>query len=81
MIFSHHPGSIVGSDRFAVWLRQPPLPSVETACIAGFMPIQAGGWSTSTLPRTIDWSFEYNKALVRMALRKAETSLLAGCRG
>ncbi|WP_375506546.1 LLM class flavin-dependent oxidoreductase [uncultured Nostoc sp.] len=29
-----------------------------------FLPIQAGGWSASTLPRTTDWSFEYNKALV-----------------
>jgi alkanesulfonate monooxygenase SsuD/methylene tetrahydromethanopterin reductase-like flavin-dependent oxidoreductase (luciferase family) len=30
-----------------------------------FLPIQAGGWSASTLPRTTDWSFEYNADLVR----------------
>jgi FMNH2-dependent dimethyl sulfone monooxygenase len=32
-----------------------------------FLPIQAGGWSASTLPRTTDWSFDYNAALVRQA--------------
>ena len=25
-----------------------------------FLPIQAGGWSASTLPRTTDWTFDYN---------------------
>ncbi len=28
-----------------------------------FLPIQAGGWSASTLPRTTSWHFDYNKAL------------------
>ncbi|MBD2497398.1 LLM class flavin-dependent oxidoreductase [Nostoc sp. FACHB-280] len=32
-----------------------------------FLPIQAGGWSASKLPRTTDWQFEYNKALVLKA--------------
>ncbi|WGS54852.1 LLM class flavin-dependent oxidoreductase [Paraburkholderia sp. D15] len=32
-----------------------------------FLPIQAGGWSASTLPRTTDWSFDYNLALVQQA--------------
>ncbi|WP_246791881.1 LLM class flavin-dependent oxidoreductase [Burkholderia perseverans] len=32
-----------------------------------FLPIQAGGWSASTLPRTTDWSFDYNAALVQQA--------------
>ncbi|CAG9251939.1 Coenzyme F420-dependent N5,N10-methylene tetrahydromethanopterin reductase and related flavin-dependent oxidoreductases; sulfonate monooxygenase [Paraburkholderia unamae] len=32
-----------------------------------FVPIQAGGWSASTLPRTTDWSFDYNAALVQRA--------------
>jgi dimethylsulfone monooxygenase len=32
-----------------------------------FLPIQAGGWSASSLPRTTDWSFDYNAALVRQA--------------
>jgi FMNH2-dependent dimethyl sulfone monooxygenase len=30
-----------------------------------FLPIQAGGWSASMLPRTTDWSFDYNADLVR----------------
>ncbi|WP_420887527.1 LLM class flavin-dependent oxidoreductase [Burkholderia anthina] len=32
-----------------------------------FLPIQAGGWSASTLPRGTDWSFDYNAALVEKA--------------
>jgi FMNH2-dependent dimethyl sulfone monooxygenase len=32
-----------------------------------FLPIQAGGWSASTLPRTTDWNFDYNLALVQQA--------------
>lgn len=32
-----------------------------------FLPIQAGGWSASTLPRGTDWSFDYNARLVRKA--------------
>jgi dimethylsulfone monooxygenase len=32
-----------------------------------FLPIQAGGWSASTLPRTTDWSFDYNADLVLKA--------------
>jgi len=41
-------------------LRQPML-------LGLFLPIQAGGWSASQLPRTTDWSFDYNAALVRKA--------------
>ncbi|MGR7997213.1 MULTISPECIES: LLM class flavin-dependent oxidoreductase [unclassified Xanthobacter] len=32
-----------------------------------FLPIQNGGWSPSTLPRTTDWTFDYNKALTLKA--------------
>ncbi|SDD30999.1 LLM class flavin-dependent oxidoreductase [Paraburkholderia lycopersici] len=32
-----------------------------------FLPIQSGGWSMSTLPRTTDWSFDYNARLTRRA--------------
>lgn len=39
-------------------LRQPLM-------LGLFLPIQAGGWSASTLPRTTDWTFEYNAGLVR----------------
>jgi len=41
-------------------LRQPVL-------LGLFLPIQAGGWSASTLPRTTDWTFDYNAALVAKA--------------
>jgi FMNH2-dependent dimethyl sulfone monooxygenase len=41
-------------------LRQPLL-------LGLFLPIQNGGWSPSTLPRTTDWSFAYNAALTRQA--------------
>ncbi len=41
-------------------LQQPVLLGV-------FLPIQAGGWTQSTLPRTTDWSFEYNKNLTLSA--------------
>ena len=32
-----------------------------------FLPIQNGGWSMSTLPRSTDWSFDYNLALTQRA--------------
>jgi FMNH2-dependent dimethyl sulfone monooxygenase len=41
-------------------LRQPILLGV-------FLPIQAGGWTQSTLARSTDWSFEYNKTLTLTA--------------
>ncbi len=41
-------------------LRQPML-------LGLFLPIQAGGWSASTLPRTTDWRWEYNRDLVLTA--------------
>ncbi len=34
-----------------------------------FLPIQDGGWSASTAPRSTTWTFEYNKALVLQAER------------
>ncbi|MEJ1975553.1 MAG: LLM class flavin-dependent oxidoreductase [Acetobacteraceae bacterium] len=37
-------------------LRQPMM-------LGLFLPIQAGGWSASSLPRTTTWHFDYNKAL------------------
>ena len=41
-------------------LRQPMM-------LGLFLPIQNGGWSTSTLPRTTDWTFDYNAALTKHA--------------
>jgi FMNH2-dependent dimethyl sulfone monooxygenase len=32
-----------------------------------FLPIQSGGWTASTLPRTTSWTFDYNAALTRQA--------------
>ena len=32
-----------------------------------FLPIQSGGWSPSTLPRTTSWEFEYNARLAKQA--------------
>jgi FMNH2-dependent dimethyl sulfone monooxygenase len=41
-------------------LRQPVL-------LGLFLPIHHGGWSSSTLPRTTDWSFDYNAKLTQKA--------------
>lgn len=41
-------------------LRQPLI-------LGLFLPIQDGGWSTSTLPRTTTWTFDYNAQLTKRA--------------
>lgn len=41
-------------------LRQPLM-------LGLFLPIQNGGWSTSILPRTTTWTFDYNAALTQKA--------------
>jgi hypothetical protein len=38
--------------------RQPLIPGL-------FLPVQSSGWSASLLPRTTDWTFDYNAALTR----------------
>lgn len=53
------PGDFAGSPLSRV-LRQPFL-------LGLFLPIQAGGWTPSTLPRTTSWTFDYNLALTRRA--------------
>lgn len=45
---------------FSYHLRHPFL-------LGLFLPIQSGGWTASTLPRSIDWRFEYNAALAQRA--------------
>ncbi|WP_098016113.1 LLM class flavin-dependent oxidoreductase [Paraburkholderia caribensis] len=46
----------------------PVSHALEQPLLLGlFLPIQAGGWSASTLPRTTDWRFDYNLALVEKA--------------
>jgi FMNH2-dependent dimethyl sulfone monooxygenase len=41
-------------------LKQPVL-------LGLFLPIHHGGWSASTLPRSTDWSFDYNAKLTQTA--------------
>ena len=49
------------------------LAKAEQPLLLGlFLPIQAGGWSASTLPRTTDWNFDYNLALVQKALNHTD---------
>ncbi|MDR2128235.1 MAG: LLM class flavin-dependent oxidoreductase [Burkholderiaceae bacterium] len=61
-------GSIVGVERFSSPLDFPDSPvsqALRQPILLGlFLPIQAGGWSASTLPRTTDWRWEYNRDLV-----------------
>jgi FMNH2-dependent dimethyl sulfone monooxygenase len=68
MVLTHSPGAIVGWQRFAAPTDFPDSPlsrALQQPVLLGlFLPIQAGGWSASTLPRTTDWQFEYNKSLV-----------------
>jgi dimethylsulfone monooxygenase len=46
----------------------PVSRALEQPLLLGlFLPIQAGGWSASTLPRSTDWNFDYNLALVQKA--------------
>ena len=46
----------------------PLSQALEQPTLLGlFLPIQAGGWSASTLPRTTDWTFDYNLALTQTA--------------
>jgi FMNH2-dependent dimethyl sulfone monooxygenase len=46
----------------------PLSKALEQPVLLGlFLPVQAGGWSASTLPRTTDWAFGYNKALTLKA--------------
>ncbi|SFM35091.1 FMNH2-dependent dimethyl sulfone monooxygenase [Methylobacterium pseudosasicola] len=72
MVLSHAPGSLVGLDRFAAPTDFPesPLSRVlrEQPILLGlFLPIQAGGWTNSTLERSTDWRFDYNRDLVLRA--------------
>jgi alkanesulfonate monooxygenase SsuD/methylene tetrahydromethanopterin reductase-like flavin-dependent oxidoreductase (luciferase family) len=45
---------------FSRLIRQPLI-------LGLFLPVQSGGWSASLLPRTTDWTFDYNAALTRRA--------------
>lgn len=71
MTLTHRPGSLVGRDRFPAPSDFPDSPYSqalkEPVLLGLFLPIQAGGWSASTLPRTTDWRFAYNRDLVLKA--------------
>jgi FMNH2-dependent dimethyl sulfone monooxygenase len=70
-ILTHRPGALVGLDGFKSqtdWPESPLSEALTQPILLGlFLPIQAGGWSASTLPRTTNWSFEYNRDLVLAA--------------
>lgn len=53
------PGEYADSPLSRV-LRQPFM-------LGLFLPIQDGGWTPSTLPRTTDWTFDYNASLTKRA--------------
>lgn len=71
MNIAHKPGSIVGLPSLPTPADYPDSPLSQAyrqpVLLGLFLPIQAGGWTQSTLPRTTDWSFEYNKNLTLRA--------------
>ena len=58
-------GGMTGPGDFAA----SPLSRVlqQPLMLGLFLPIQSGGWTPSTLPRTTDWTFEYNAGLTKRA--------------
>ncbi|MDU2928523.1 LLM class flavin-dependent oxidoreductase, partial [Bradyrhizobium sp.] len=70
-IITHRPGALVDLDGFrgpADWPESPLSRALTQPLLLGlFLPIQAGGWSASTLPRTTSWHFDYNRDLVLTA--------------
>ncbi|HEY0123699.1 MAG TPA: LLM class flavin-dependent oxidoreductase [Rhizobium sp.] len=71
MSIQHQPGSFVGLPKFAAPTDFPESPlsqALKQPVLLGlFLPIQAGGWTQSTLERSTDWRFDYNKALTLRA--------------
>jgi len=71
MTFIDRPASLAGSTAFrgpADFAHSPLAQAFRQPLFLGlFLPIQAGGWSASTLPRTTTWTFDYNKALTLKA--------------
>src|ERR1700745_2914554 len=52
----------------AAFPESPRSRVVRQSLILGlFLPVQSGGWSASLLPRTTDWTFDYNAALTKRA--------------
>ncbi|MER9179267.1 LLM class flavin-dependent oxidoreductase [Mesorhizobium sp. M0482] len=71
MTLAHKPGSIVGTPFFKAPTDYPDSPlskALQQPVLLGlFLPIQAGGWTNSTLPRSTDWRFDYNRDLTLKA--------------
>ena len=72
MTITHAAGHLVGLDALPSPFDYPNSPAAQAftrhpLTLGLFLPIQAGGWSASTLPRTTDWSWEYNRDLVLKA--------------
>ena len=60
----HHPTAATPAQ----FAERPFSRVLQQPLILGlFLPIQSGGWSASLLPRTTDWTFDYNAALTRRA--------------
>ncbi len=50
------------------YLQSPLSQALQQPVLLGlFLPIHHGGWSSSNLPRTTDWSFDYNAKLTQKA--------------
>ncbi|MEW6644878.1 MAG: LLM class flavin-dependent oxidoreductase [Pseudomonadota bacterium] len=71
MTIVHKPGALVGSPVFnspADYPESPLARALQQPLLLGlFLPIQAGGWSASTLPRSTTWTFDYNRDLTLAA--------------
>jgi dimethylsulfone monooxygenase len=59
----------LGMPRLPDSFPQSPLAAAfrQPLMLGLFLPIQAGGWTASRLPRTTTWTFDYNAALTRKA--------------
>src|SRR5215469_2916806 len=62
---SESPRTATAPDQFA----NSPLSNIirQPLILGLFLPVQSGGWSASLLPRTTDWTFDYNATLTRRA--------------
>jgi FMNH2-dependent dimethyl sulfone monooxygenase len=71
MTIVHKPGEIVGWPLFpspSQFADSPLSKALKQPLLLGlFLPIQAGGWSASTLPRSTTWTFDYNRDLTLSA--------------
>jgi FMNH2-dependent dimethyl sulfone monooxygenase len=71
MTLAHQSAAPIGQSSFpspADYPESPLSAALRQPTLLGlFLPIQAGGWSASTLPRTTTWTFDYNRDLTLKA--------------